>query len=54
MRRLLRTGLGAGDRELGLMTEVSLDTLKHLDDEEIAAIHAYLRGVKLEEPADAK
>lgn len=54
MRRLLRTGLGLGDRELGLMTEVSLGTLKHLDDEEIAAIHAYLRGVKLEEPADAK
>lgn len=42
---LMRTGKGMGDRELGLMSEVARDSYAHLTDEEIAAVHAYLRAV---------
>lgn len=41
---LMRTGKGLGDRELELMSEVSRDSFKYLNDEEIAAIHAYLNA----------
>lgn len=41
---LLRTGKAIGDREVGLMSEVSRDGFSHLTDEEIAAIHAYLNA----------
>lgn len=51
-RQLMRTGRGIGDRKLGLMTEASLGALTHLDAEEVAAIHAYLRGVELEVPEE--
>ena len=44
-RRLLRTGLAAGDREVGLMSEVARGRYKHLTDAEVDAVHAYLRQV---------
>lgn len=43
--KLLRTGKGMGDRELGLMSVVSRDALKHMTDEEIAGLHAYMRAM---------
>jgi mono/diheme cytochrome c family protein len=41
-RTLLRTGIGASGKSLGLMTEVSRSGLRHFTDQEIAAIRAYL------------
>ena len=41
-QRLMRTGVASGNRKLGLMAEVARDDFRHLTDEEIAAIHAYL------------
>jgi cytochrome c553 len=43
--KLMRTGKALGDRELGLMSEVSRDALKDMTDEEIEALHTYLRAV---------
>lgn len=40
--RLLRTGVPASDRKLKLMDEVARNDFRHLKDDEIAAIHAYL------------
>jgi cytochrome c553 len=40
--RLLRTGIGPDGKEHGLMTAVSKDRLRHLSDQEIADLHAYL------------
>lgn len=40
--RLMRTGIGLGERELGLMKRVALSRFSYLTDEEIAALHAYL------------
>jgi cytochrome c553 len=42
-RRLMRTGVASGNRKLGLMTEVARDDFSHFTDDEIAAIHAYLK-----------
>lgn len=42
-KRLLRTGVGAGGRKLGLMSETAKNELSPLTDHEIAAIHAYLK-----------
>lgn len=42
---LLRTGKAMGERELGLMTEVSRTALKSMTDEEIEALHTYLRAM---------
>jgi mono/diheme cytochrome c family protein len=39
---LMRTGRGLGDRELGLMTSVSLSRFQHLTDDEALALRAYL------------
>lgn len=39
---LLRAGKGIGDRELGLMSEVTRTSFVHLTDDEIAALHAFL------------
>lgn len=43
--RLLRTGVPAGERKLGLMAEVARGRYSHFTDAEIAAIHAYLKAV---------
>ena len=40
--RLMRTGRGLGDRELGLMSSVARGRFRHFTDAEIAALHAYL------------
>lgn len=42
-RRLMRTGVASGNRKLGLMAEVARNDFSHFTDEEIAAIHAYLK-----------
>lgn len=44
LTRLLRAGIGADGKPKGLMTRVARDRLHHLDDQEIGAIHAYLRA----------
>lgn len=44
-RRLLRTGIAAGNREVGMMSEVARGRYKHLTDEELDAVYAYLRAV---------
>lgn len=48
--RLLRTGVAAGDRKLGLMAEVARGRYKNFTDAEIAAIHAYLKAVAERDP----
>lgn len=40
--RLLRTGKGLGDRELGVMSEVARSRFTHFTDAEIAALRTYL------------
>lgn len=40
--RLMRTGRGASERDLGLMAEVSQGRFAHFTEDEIAAIHGYL------------
>lgn len=42
--RLLRTGIAAGDRRVGLMSEAAPGRFASLKDEEIAALHAYLKA----------
>ncbi|SMF73554.1 c-type cytochrome [Allosphingosinicella indica] len=44
-RHLLRTGVAAGGREVGLMSEVARGRYNHLTDDEIDAVHAYLQAV---------
>jgi cytochrome c553 len=41
-KTLLSTGIAIGGRKLGLMTEMAQRGLRHLRDDEIAALHAYL------------
>ena len=41
-RTLLSTGIAMGGRKLGLMTEMSQSALKYLNDDEVAAVYAYL------------
>ncbi len=50
--KLMRTGKGAGGRDLGLMSEVAKGRFVHFTEEEIGLIHAYLveRAEKI--PAD--
>lgn len=43
-RTLMRTGKGAGGRELGLMSKISRLDLKYLTDAEIRALHDYLKA----------
>jgi hypothetical protein len=42
--RLLRTGVAAGDRKLGLMSQIAPERFNALSHEEIAALHDYLRA----------
>jgi cytochrome c553 len=42
--KLLRTGIAAGDRRLGLMSETAPVRFNVLSHEEIAALHAYLKA----------
>lgn len=42
--RLLRTGVAANDKKLGLMSEVAPGRFNAFSDEEIAALHAYLKA----------
>lgn len=41
-RTLLRTGVAAGNKKLGLMGSVARDDFSHMTDQEIDAIHDYL------------
>jgi cytochrome c553 len=41
-KRLMRTGIAAGGREVGLMTEIARGDLTHLTDAEIEGVYAYL------------
>lgn len=41
--RLMRTGTALGERDVGLMSSVARDRFSHFTDEEIAALHAYLK-----------
>jgi hypothetical protein len=41
-RHLMKTGLGIGDRKLGLMTEVSQTRFANFTDEELEAVQMYL------------
>lgn len=42
-RRLLRTGVPVGERQLGLMAKVAVKRFAHFTDPEIAALHGFLR-----------
>lgn len=42
---LLRNGRGLGDRDLGLMGDVASSRFQHFTDDEIRAIHAFLRNL---------
>ncbi len=43
--RLMRTGIAVGNREVGLMTRMGRRRYSHLQNEEIAALHAYLQSL---------
>ena len=42
-RKLMSTGIGLGDRDLGLMTQMGEFRLKHLTDDEVAALYTFLQ-----------
>ena len=42
--RLMRTGVGLGERQLGLMGEVARGRFSHFTDEEIEALYAFLQS----------
>ena len=42
-RRLMRAGIAAGEREVGMMSEVARGRYAHFTDAEIDAVHRYLR-----------
>jgi len=42
---LMRTGVGTGGRNLGIMSERARKGLSHLTDDEIAALYGYLHGM---------
>jgi mono/diheme cytochrome c family protein len=42
-RTMLRTGVAPGNKDIGMMGRVARDDFKYLTDEEIEAIHAYLK-----------
>lgn len=44
-RELMSTGIGLGDRDLGLMTQMGEYRLKHLTDEEVTALYTYLQSL---------
>lgn len=41
--RLMRTGIALGDRELDLMKEVAQGRFSHMTDDELHALHTYLK-----------
>jgi mono/diheme cytochrome c family protein len=41
-RKMLRTGVGPGGKDLGLMGRIARNDFKYLTDQEISDIHAYL------------
>jgi mono/diheme cytochrome c family protein len=41
---LMSTGIGLGGRELGLMTDMVTYRLRHLNEEEVSALYAYLNS----------
>jgi hypothetical protein len=41
-RHLMKTGIGLGDRKLGLMTEVSATRFASFTDQELEAVQTYL------------
>ncbi len=43
--KLMRTGVAAGDREVGLMSEVARGRYAHFTDAEVDAVYAYLQAV---------
>lgn len=48
--KLMRTGKAAGDREVGLMSEVARNRFAHLTDEEVEQIRAYLVDLARRDP----
>ncbi|GJL95293.1 MAG: hypothetical protein DHS20C05_16980 [Hyphococcus sp.] len=49
---LIKTGVGVGGRELGLMGLVAPDRFPELTDDEVAALYAYLSSLADEAPAE--
>jgi len=49
-KTLMTTGAAIGGRKLGLMAEMSRAGLKHLRDDEVAALHAYLSAPEAAAP----
>jgi cytochrome c553 len=49
-RKLLKTGVGMSPRDLGLMGRVGKGDLSHLTDDEVAALHAYLKAEAAKTP----
>lgn len=47
---LLRTGKPAGDRKLGLMSEVAVGRYRHLTDAEIGEVYGYIKAVATIDP----
>ena len=43
--QLMRTGKAVGNREVGLMSEVSRSRYRHFTDQEIKAVYDYLRAI---------
>lgn len=43
-KKLMRTGIAAGDRRLGLMTETAPARFTAFSDQEVEALHSYLRA----------
>lgn len=41
-KKLMSTGLGVGDRDLGLMSVVAVNRFKKMTDEEVEALHQFL------------
>jgi cytochrome c553 len=55
-RRLMRTGIARGDRELTMMSDVARSRFSQLTDDEVDALHAYLkaRAEALQRPGAVK
>ena len=47
--RLMQTGIGLGDRELGLMTSVARSRFAHFTEDEVRVMHAYLQTLAVQE-----
>ena len=49
-RALMQTGKAAGNREVGLMSEVARGRYRHFTDAELEALHSYLQAVAASRP----